>query len=563
MQRKSKVHPVTDYARKVVTGKIIAGELVIMACNRHLDDLKTAKKRGFYFDEAAADIAFEFFEENLVHTKGEWAGRAFLLKPWQKFIIGSLFGWRKTKDKTRRFQTAYDEIPRKNGKSTVAAGVGLKCFAVDAEPGAEVYAAATKKDQAKIVFEEAKAMVQKSPELASLIHIVQNNLSITEDRAKFEPLGADADNLDGLNVHCAIIDELHAHRKRLLWDVLETATGARRQPLIFAITTAGTDIHGICYENREYSIKVLKGVIQDDSWFAYIATIDEGDNWQDPKVWAKANPNLGVSAKLEDLQRKAKKAAQAPAAQNAFKRLHLNVWTQAVSRWLDLAVWDKNAGILDEAKLYGRKCYGGLDLSSVSDLTAWALVFPDDEDPELFDLLVRIFCPESRLYADDNKYADQYQAWARDGHLIATPGNAVDYDFVEAQILKDTSRFKLVDLNIDRLFQAHQLAQKLENEGLKVFPMGQGFLSMTTPAKEFERRLLLGKCRHGGHPVLRWMADSVTVRTDPAENIKPDKQNSLGGKIDGIVAAIMALDRQMRHMSKKKSKYETEGVKVF
>ncbi len=333
-------HAVTEYAEQVIKGKIPAGELVILACERHLRDLKTAKMRGLYFSEAAADHAIDFFRF-LRHSKGEWAGCELALESWQRFIVGSLFGWFGA-DGTRRFRTAYDEVPRKNGKSTLAAGIALYLFAADGEPGPEVYSAATKRAQARIVWNEAASMVKASPFLQKRIGVYpgKGNMTITANRAMFEPLGADADTLDGLNIHGAIVDELHAHKKRGMWDVLETATGSRRQSLIFGITTAGFDRNSICWEQREYAERVLRNVIEDDTYFAYIATIDPGDDWQDEQTWAKANPNLGISVKINDLRRKALKAKEMPAAQNAFMRLHLNIWTSQYARWMSMDVWD-------------------------------------------------------------------------------------------------------------------------------------------------------------------------------------------------------------------------------
>jgi phage terminase large subunit-like protein len=537
---------IKKYCREILSGKIPACALHRLACQRHLDDLRDGPKRGLFWDEAIAERACIFFEKFLVHSKGEWAGQPFVLGPWQKFIVGNLFGW-KRRDGLRRFRTAYNEVPRKNGKSTLSAGIGLYLFIADGEPGAEVYSAATKRDQARIVHSEAVRMAKRSPALAERIKFFKDNLNDERNAAKYEPLGADADTTDGLNIHGATIDELHAHKTRGMVDVLETGTGARRQPLIFEITTAGVDQQSICREHRDYSEKILNGSIQDDTWFAFVSGVDEGDAWNDPAIWAKANPNLGISVKLDDLQRKAAKAGEIPAAQNAFMRLHLNIWTQQITRWISLHVWDENNhGAIDEGELAGQPCYGGLDLSSVSDLTAWVLAFPALDNPDYITLVCRFWCPEAKLQDSHNRYRDQYQAWAREGYLTTTPGNAIDYAFVKSQILADATKFGLVDLNIDRYFQAHQVAMELADEGLEVIGMGQGFLSMATPTKEFERRLLTHQINHGGNPVLRWMIDSVAVKQDPAGNIKPDKGNS-HGKIDGVVSAIMALDRAMRH----------------
>lgn len=559
---KRKTDPVECYARAVADGKVPACLLTRLACERHLRDLKTAPMRGLRWDWDAAEHALRFFQF-LRHSKGEWAGCRFELEPWQQFIVGSLFGWKRA-DGTRRFRVAYIEVPRKNGKSTLSAGIGLYLLVGDGEAGAEVYAAATKKDQARIVWDEAAAMVRRSPDLAKRIRVLpgKGNMHVLETRSKFEPLGADTDRMDGLNVHGAIVDELHAHRTRDVWDVLDTATGARRQPLIFAITTAGTDQTSVCYEQHQYAEQVLNRTIEDDNFFAFITTIDEEDDWADPAAWAKANPNLGISAKVDDLKRKCETAKQLPAAQNAFLRLHLNVWTQQVTRWIDLDMWDENAGLVVEEKLAGRVCFGGLDLSSVSDLTAWVMVFPRENDAEELDVLARFWCPEARIHDRHNKYRQQYRVWAERGLIKATPGDAIDYDFVVKQVLDDAQKFQLVDLNIDRLFQAHQVAVKLMDElgENRVVGMGQGFLSMAAPMKEFERRLLARKIHHGGNPVLRWMAANVAVKQDPAGNLKPDKASSQG-KIDGIVALVMALDRAMRHgRVTGKSVYEKRGV---
>lgn len=549
------------YCHGVVEGSIPAGRLIRLACERHLRDLEDGVQRGLRFDRAAAQHAIDWFGF-LKHSKGEWAGKDFELAAWQQFILWTLFGWKRA-DGLRRFRTAYVEVPRKNGKSTLAAGIGLYLLVADGEPGSEVYSAATKRDQAKISWGEAVRMVRASPALSRMVRHwrASDTLSINATASRYQPLGADADNMDGLNVHGAIIDELHAHKSRAIVEVLETATGARRQPLIFEITTAGTDQTSICYEHHEYSRQILEGSIRDDTWFAYIATIDEGDDWTDPTTWAKANPNLGVSVKVDDLERKAEKARRLPAAQNAFRRLHLNQWTQQTDRWIDLSLWDENAGEVNEELLVGRECYGGLDLSAVSDLTAWVMVFPEKDDPETVQILARFWCPEAKLVDEANRYREQYRIWAAGGWLSTTPGDAIDYQFIKAQILRDAARFRIVDLNVDRLFQGYQLSQELADEGLQVFGMGQGFLSMAAPMKEFERRLLAKKLHHGNNPVLRWMADNVAVKMDPAGNLKPDKAASQG-RIDGIVALIMALDRAMRHAGNS-SVYEERGLLIL
>lgn len=552
-------HPVATYMAGVLDGTIVAGALIKRAVHRQQWDMETGRERGLRFDRQAAQHAIDFFGF-LKHSKGEWAGQSFQLQPWQQFITWCLFGWKRA-DGLRRFRTAYIEVARKNGKTTWLSGIGLYLLVADGESGAEIYSAATVRDQAKLSWGEATRMVRRSPALSQMVQIWKGSSTMTveETSSKFAPLGADADTMDGLNVHGALIDELHAHRTRAVVDVLDTATSARRQPLIVEITTAGNDQNSICYEHHDYSRKVLDGSIEDDAWFAFIASIDDDDDWADPRNWAKANPNLGISVKNDDLLRKCERAKRLPAAQNAFRRLHLCQWTQQSDRWIDLSLWDENAGQVDEKSLGGRVCYGGLDLSSVSDLTAWVMVFPHEDDREAVDVLARFWVPESKLLDDGNKYQAQYRAWVDQGLLMITPGDAIDYGFVRKQILADAQRFKLVSLNVDRLFQGYQLSQELMDEGLQVFGMGQGFLSMAGPMREFERRLLAKKIHHGGNAVLRWMADCIAVKQDPAGNFKPDKASSQG-RIDGIVALVMALDRAMRHDRSSISVYETRGI---
>jgi phage terminase large subunit-like protein len=381
---------VEAYARAVRKGEIVAGKLVRLACERHFNDLKQGKKRGLRWDPAAAKHALDFFT-HLRHSTGEWAGQPFEPQPWQAFVIGCLFGWKRA-DGMRRFRTAYIEVARKNGKSVLLAGTALYALIADKEHGAQVYAAATTRDQAKIVFGEAERMVEASSALKSRVTRTVNNLAVLSTSSWFRPLSADASKMDGLNIHFAAVDELHEHPTAEIVQKLSTATGARRQPLIFEITTAGHDRHSVCRQHHDFSVKALEGSVpQDvaDTWLAYIARIDEGDEWTDPAVWVKANPSLGVTVKLDDLRRQIDEAREMPAQQNAIRRLRLNEWTEQVTRWLDMAVWDEGGprastdwrrvkSDLNDLgnRLAGRECYGGLDLARVNDLSAFVLLFP-------------------------------------------------------------------------------------------------------------------------------------------------------------------------------------------
>ncbi len=532
--------PAIEYIEGVLSGSIVVGRLARLAVERHVSDLREGHKRGLYFNEAAAQRVIDFFGF-LTHSKGEWAGQPFNLSPWQAFMVWVLFGWKRS-DGMRRFRIAYNEVARKNGKSTFAAGVGLYLFLADQEAGAEVYSAATKRDQAKIIHSEATRMVQASPYLRKVITVVRDNLSIRSTNSKYEPLGADADTLDGLNIHGAIIDEIHAHRTRAVIDVLETATSARRQPLQFEVTTAGYDQHSICFEHHDYSVKVLEGVVEDDTWFAFIAALDEGDDWTDEHVWAKANPNLGISVKLDDLQRKCEKAQQVPAAQNNFRRLHLDEWTRQSTRWLDLSKWDATAGEANPEELKGRICYGGLDLASTTDIAALALVFPYDND---FKVLMRFWIPSEAMRERSQRGRVPYDVWVRQGLIKATEGNVIDYRIIRQDIEALAEQYNIREIGFDR-WGATQLIQELQDADLTVVQIGQGFASMSAPTKELLNLVLGKRLHHGGNPVLRWMADNMVVKQDPAGNLKPDKEKSTE-KIDGMVALVMAIDRASRN----------------
>lgn len=546
-----------QYALAVERGDVVACKWLNLAVQRHLRDLETAHERGLYFDEAAAQRVLDFFEF-LRHSKGEWAGKTFELEPWQQFYLWVLFGWKRA-DGTRRFRVAYKEVARKNGKSTEASGVGLYLLDADGEPGAECYTAATKRDQARITHSEATRMVKSSPFLRRRLHTYKDNISCLETNSKFEPLGRDSDSMDGLHVHGAIIDEIHAHKTRDVWDVIETATGARRQPLIYGITTAGFDRHSLCYQLHEYLQRVLEGVVEDDAFFGVIYTLDEGDDWEDESCWVKANPNLGVSVKLEDLRAKAARAREMPSALNAFLRLHLNVWTQAETRWMPADKWRACGGEVDPEKLRGRVCYGGLDLSRTTDITAFVLVFPPEAEGEPYRVLPRFWVPDEAIHLRSRRDRVPYESWLRAGLIEATPGPSIDYAHVIAQIEQDARDYALELVAFDR-WGAAQISQQLDDIGIELVEFGQGYASMSAPMKELERLVLRRELAHGGNPVLAWMADNLVARSDPAGNLKPDKDKSID-RIDGMVALLMGLDLAVR-MDGGHSVYEERGPLV-
>ncbi len=549
--------PVRTYARAVIQGKITAGKLVKLACKRHLDDLKNGKERGLVWDGAAALHAITFFS-HLRHSTGEWADQPFELLPWQIFVIGSLYGWKKL-DGLRRFRTSYVEVARKNGKSVLLAGTALYALVADGELGSHVYAAATTRDQARIIFGEAERMVDASPPLRARITRTVNNLAVIPTSSWFRPLSADATKMDGLNVHFAAVDEVHEHPNAEIIQKLNTATGARREPLIFEITTAGYNRQSVCFQHHEFSIKVLEGTVPReaaDSWFAFIATIDPGDDWTNPDVWIKANPSLGITVKVEDLKRQVDEAREMPAQQNAIRRLRLNEWTEQVTRWIDMGVWADGAEPINEDELVGRPCYGGLDLARVNDLSSLALVFPPEEPNEKVKVIWRHWCPEEDILRRVRRDRAPYTVWRDKGFLIPTEGNTTDFKFLETEILSLAAKFNITEIAYDRTF-AGELVRNLQDEGVTMVEFGQGFISMGPAAAELMRLLIGRTLQHGGNPVASWCASNVSVRRDPAGNEKPDKERS-SEKIDAIVSAIMAIGRMQTAQGG--SIYEDRGL---
>jgi phage terminase large subunit-like protein len=524
------------------------GKYEKLAYARHERDLALSLSpaghpKGFWFDEAAAQRAIRFVEGFCRHFEGEWAGQPLTLEEWQRFVFRCVFGWKRA-DGTRRFRIAYQEVPRKNGKSTVAAGVANFLTFGDQEPGAQVYSTATKEDQAKIVWNAARSMVKHSPDLKRFATLRQKAIVCDRLESSYKPLGSDSDTLDGLNPHGHLCDELHAHKDRKMWDVMITGMAARRQPLTFVITTAGIyEAESIGWQQHEHATKVLEGVVEDDEFFAIIFAADEGDDYTDPATWAKANPNYGVSVKPDYLRHQCHTASVQPSFLNTFLRLHLNRWTQQRDRWIRIEQWNdcdtdcsRADAIAREEALAGLACFGAFDLSTKLDLTAIVLVFPDT-----WDLVCRFFVPADNVQQRVTKDRVPYDAWIRDGWLLATPGNVVDYAFIRAEAVRLSQAYNVREWAFDP-WNATETATTLGEEGLTMVECAQGFRSMSEPSKKFEELIVAKQLRHGGHPVLRWMVSNVAKREDPAGNIKPDKAAS-SDRIDGVVASIMALGR--------------------
>lgn len=530
----------TRFADDVIANRVIACRFVCLAAERHLRDLRDGPKRGLHWHVPSARYPVQFMERYLRHSKGELAGKPLLLEPWQKFRIGSMFGW-KNANGLRRFQTSFSEVPKKNGKSTEAAGVGLIGLLADNEPGAEVYTVATKRDQARIVFGEARSMVRKSPALARLVKVFQLNLSVARTGSKFEPLSSDEKSADGLNPSHVVVDELHRHRSRALRNLMDSGTASRRQPLIFIITTAGDEDPISPYAiEHDYAVKVLEGVIEDDSYFAFIACADNPEKWDDPGEWAKANPNLGVSVKLDFLKRMAAKAKASPVDLADFKRFHINIRTSDSTRAIDMDVWAKNQrGPIDVERLKGRSCFLAVDLSSRQDITAAVKLFPPVEGDERWTIVPRFWTPLDTL--DKRAERDQalYRLWRDQGYLTGTPGNVIDHASVKESILEDARLYRIEQIPYDP-WNAMQLAIELQGVGLPVVEFVQGIKSYSSPTKLFLAMLLDAAFDHGANPVLKWMAHNLHVDSDKNENKMPNKARSTG-RIDGITSVIMAL----------------------
>ena len=498
------------------------------------------------YNKEAADFAVSFIE-CLCHTKGTWAGKPFELIDWQEQIIRDIFGILKPNG-YRQFNTAHVEIPKKQGKSELAAAVALLLCCADGEERAEVYGCAADRQQAAIVFDVAADMVRMNPALKKRCKILasQKRLIYEPTNSFYQVLSADAYSKHGFNVSGVIFDELHTQPNRKLYDVMTKGSGdARTQPLYFLITTAGTDEHSICYQVHQKALDIMEGRKHDPRFYPIIYGADREEDWSDPEVWKKANPSLGVTVAMEKVKDAYNSAKENPAEENTFRQLRLNQWVKQDVRWMPMDKWDACAFPVDPNQLRGRPCYGGLDLSSTTDITAFVLVFPPLDDSEGFTLLPYFWIPEDNVDLRVRRDHVPYDIWKQQGFLQTTEGNVVHYGFIEHFIEELGKKYNIREIAFDR-WGAVEMVQNLEGMGFTVVPFGQGFKDMTPPTKELMRLTLEKKIAHGGQPVLRWMMDNIYIRTDPAGNIKPDKAKSTE-KIDGVVATIMGLDRAIRN----------------
>jgi len=530
-------------------------------------------------NKAAAERAIIFFQ-GLRHTAGQWAGEPFQILPWQTKVLTDVFGTLKS-DGTRQYQKVYIEIPKKNGKSEFAAGLALYLLVADGEPAAQVYSAATDRDQAGIVYHAAKIMVEETPELSLRCSVLDGTKRITVPRTNsfYRVLSSETYSKHGYNISGLVVDEVHAHKDRGLIDVLTKGSGAaRRQPLFIFITTAGIDRNSICWEMHEYALRVLKfrypkkydwvqgQPIDDPSFYAVIYGLRDDEDWMDEKNWYKANPALGHILKIEEFRKSFQEAQANIAEENLFKQLRLNIWVKSSLRWMKMSDWDASVGEIDEDQLKMQDCYAGLDLASTSDLAALSLVFPREDH---YETIMRYWMPADNAREKERHDQVPYSQWERDEFITLTHGNVIDYEFIQNEINALRMQFNIRELAYDP-WNATKLIQDLQKdgftadtkreEGISLIPVGVGYYkTMSGPTKELMNQILKKNLWHGGNPVLRWNADNTIVMMDNLGNIKPIKPKG-AMKIDGIIALIMALDRATRHQVEQKSVYEDRGV---
>jgi len=545
------------YARDVVAGKIDACRWVKLACQRQINDRKRKDKDWpWRWDKAKASRVCAFIEL-LPHVEGRWRTVTVDLEPWQCFILTTIFGWVGKRDGMRRFRKALIVIPRKAGKTLMAAGVALYLLMGDSEPGAQIVSAATTRDQAKLAWTVAHKQVTRTPELKTHFNVeaLAHSILIEGEGSTFKPLSRDVDSLEGLNISGAVIDELHAHPNRELFDVIDEATGARQQPLIFIISTEGDNDSGIFSEQVKYAQDVMEGTHGDDTYFGIYYTIDKGDDWMAPASWYKANPNLGVSVLLKDMEARCSQAARNPSSQSSFLTKRLNVRVGAADSYFNMLAWDRlckdtNLKIED---FYGEPCFVTLDLASKSDLAARVMIFRRVQHYYVFS---RCYLPEDAIERGQPNY-DRYRGWMRAGHLVVTPGKIIDYEFIERDLLEDAKQFRFKRVGYDP-YQATQFVTRMEKQGLKMVEVPATVLQFSDPMKEMAALIISGRLRHNGDPVLSWTVGNVIAKVDAKENVYPRKARE-ENKIDAAVATIAGMNLWSREKNVQ-SIYESRGL---
>ena len=511
----------------------------------------------YYFDESAANKAVGFIETFITHTKGELSGKPFLLEDWQKKIVSDLFGWKNKKTDLRKYRTAYIQIGRKNGKSTLASALALYMLFADDERGSEIYSAAGDRQQAGIVHEIAKGMIVGNPELSNRAKVYRNSI-INEGKGNYyQAISSDSKTKHGFNANCIIFDELHTQPNRDLWDTLTTSVGSRRQPLTIAITTAGYDRNSICYEIYKYAQQVESQAVKDETFYPCIFEAEMDDDITDEEVWKKANPNYGVSLKKNYMEIESQRAVDVPSYQNTFKRLMLNIWTDSLAVWIPNNEWMECYQEFDYSTLEGKECWAGLDLASTRDISALVLLFNIDDK---YVVLPHLFIPEENAKKRSERDGVDYVTWKNQGHIIATEGDVADYNFIKEKINELSKKYRLQSIAYDR-WNASQLVIDLQNDGANMSPFGQGFVSMSAPTKELEKLIIGKQIIHNDNPCMNWMLSNVAIQEDPAGNIKIAKNKSKE-KVDGLVALVMALGEIMTEENTD-SVYDQRGLLIL
>ena len=538
-----------SYIEQVVAGKILVSDWVKKQCERHIADLSAPTSRGIYFDSTAAFAPIKWISTSCTITEDGISVKAdqkLRLEPWQQAFLWILFGWRRA-DGTRRFRTVYAELARGNGKSKLASAIALYILVGEGVQGSAVYSIATTLQQAKVVFDDSVLMAakSKSPALKAL-RSLQNNLHIPGTATVYRPLASDEGTLDALKPNLIVVDELHAHKTKGPWNKVKTSAGKKPGSLTLAITTAGYDRHSVCFEQRTYAEKVLNGIFEDDSYFAWICALNKDDDPFDQRNWYKANPNLGVSIELQTLIDAAKQAQLIPSEYNEFLRMRCNIWTESSVLWMPMDKWDLCNQACDPALLKGRTCFGGLDLATTIDIAALVLLFPPTTDDPKWRILPHFFLPKDNIAARVKRDGVPYDHWDRLGLFQLTPGDVIDYEYIRATVQNLGDLYDIREIGYDR-YNAQQIVTQLTGDGFTMVPIGQGTASMFAPTKHFMELVLRKEIAHGGNPVLRWMMSNMVCTTDAAGSYKPDKEKSTE-KIDGIVAAIIALARGMLHV---------------
>ena len=535
---------------------------------------------GFHFDAELAQKRVSFFEAFMSHNKGALAGTPLILSPWFEAVIGNVFGWL-NEEGFRRYREGFIYVPRKQGKSLYASGLANLVFFCDNEPGAEIYMAASEREQASIVFKGAKAQIQRDPVLSSRCKIQQHVIFSPDEQSIMRAVSSEAGTQHGSNPHCVVIDELHVHKDGALCEAFETGIGSRKQPLIIYLTTADYQRESVCNEKYKYACNVRDGIIKDSHFLPVIYEACVEDDWTDPSTWAKANPNLGLSVTMEQMERACQKAIDVPSYENSFKRFHLNIITEAVNRFFSMDKWDKCttietvdqgaalANYLDQYKemkksLKGRPCYAGLDLASTTDVAALVLVFPPEDDEEPLKVLPYFWIPSDNAVEREAKDKVPYSVWAKQGFLEKTEGDVIDYDRIRRRINELAKYYKILEIAFDK-WNASQLMTQLDGDGHANIAFSQSFNNFNDPTKELERLIIAKELDHGGNPVLRWMAANTHVKSREDGYVKPVKpEGKVAAKIDGIIATIMGLARVLvRDVNAGKSCYDARGVRTL